>query len=432
MPTDASSSMDSGFDAAPPSDASNDAPSDAGGDAGLGFSLSFGPPIVVSTAAQREALGFRFGYVDGVLGAIDRGDAGYTFYASGHTEPPEAGTCTGPKATPDTQGSYRIGDDPTTITNNYGCEALVANSGSGAPDGGVTGAFDRDYVGGGPVFAVSNGSSVAHGLIYHAEFHWGPVCNGAPCFYGTLGLAFSTDGGVTFTKYGEIIQPAIARPDWIANHANESLSIGAGPFVLGDANGAPVDPPTADPATTYVYVYFDDFDPTNATPCANSQCLTVARALLKDLADAAFGVSGAKPASQLFSKYYASSSGSFASPAASGSTDDSVAGGHETAILPAVFEASSLYDRTLKKFLLAYRAKSAAIAIRTSSNAFSWPDGEISMATIDDDGGVRYPSLLGDLASAEVGSTSPYLFYTNGITTWPTSTFMLRRVVIGP
>jgi hypothetical protein len=424
---DAGSAQDATGDASGggPGDASMDATAD-------GPTLSFGPASVVSTAAERESLGFRFGYVDGVLGAINRGDAGYTFYVSGHTEPAEAGTCTGAHATPNTQGSYRIGVSPSSITTNYGCEALIANSGNVVPDGGLTGPFDRDYVGAGPVFAVSGGGSVAHGLLYHAEFHWGPTCNGAPCFYGTLGLAFSTDGGVTFTKYGEIVQPAISRSDWITNHSMESLSIGAGPFVVGDANGAPVDPPSADPTTSYLYVFFDDFDPTNAAPCTSNQCLTVARAKMQDLADAAFGAAGAKPASQLFSKYYASSAGLFGSPAASGSTDDSMPGGHETAILPAAFEASTLYDRTLNKFLLAYRSASAVIRLRTSSSAFVWPDAELSSATIDEDAGVRYPSLLGELASAEVGSKSPYIFYTNGVGTWPTSTFMLRHVVVSP
>jgi hypothetical protein len=107
-------------------------------------------------------------------------------------------------------------------------------------------------------------------------------------------------------------------------------------------------------------------------------------------------------------------------------------GGHETAILPAAFEASTLYDRTIDKFLLAYRSQSPTIRLRTSSNAFTWPDAELSTATIDEDAGVRYPSLLGELASAEVGSKSPYIFYTNGVGTWPTSTFTLRRVVIAP
>jgi hypothetical protein len=408
-------------------DAAAEASVDAG-DGGLGFTLSFSAPTVVAAATERASQGFKFGYVDGVLGGINKGDAGYEFVVSAHSEPAAAGTCNG---TPDTQGAYRIGLEPTSITTNFGCTAMIANSGDVVPDGSVLGAYDRDYVGGGPVFAVSNGSTVAHGLIYHSEFHWGPTCDGAPCFYGTLGLAFSTDGGITFTKYGEIIQPAISRPDWVTGHPATSLSVGAGPFVLGDVNGAPIDPTSAyAPASTYLYVLYDDYDTTNAAPCATSLCLTVARASMQDLADAAFGVVGAKPASQLFSKYYEGSTGNFGSAAASGSSDDSVAAGHETFVLPAAYEASALFDRPIDKFLLAYRNAGTTILIRSSSSVLSWPADELSTATIDEDAGVRYPSLLGELQSVEVGSTSPYIFYTNGLTTWPTSTFMLRQVIV--
>ena len=78
-----------------------------------------------------------------------------------------------------------------------------------------------------------DGGTPAVIMVYHAEFHWGPQCGAenAACFYGTLGLAFSFDDGATFQKLGEIVQPNISRPDWIADYPNESLAIGAGPFL---------------------------------------------------------------------------------------------------------------------------------------------------------------------------------------------------------
>jgi hypothetical protein len=435
---DAAPALDAtaGADASPSADSGTDATTaatDAGADAGaLNFTVTLSDPSVVSTHAQRAALGFRFGYVDGVMGAVNEGDAGYVFYASGRTALPEAGTCTGPAATPDTQGAYRIGVATDVITQNFGCRALVANSGDVVPDGGVLGAYDRDYVGGGPVLSLTNGTSHALALVYHAEFHWGPTCNNAPCFYGTLGMAVSVDGGATFTKLGEIVQPASARPAWISAHAGESLSIGAGPLVLGDDQGRPVDPATAAPASTYVYVFFDDFDPTNAAPCANAQCLTVARAALQDVMDAAFGAPGAKPSTQLFSKYHVGDlGGPFASPAASGSADDGTAGGHSTYVVSGAFEASVLFDRTIGKFILAYKSGGTTpIQLRTSSDVTSWPAAEIASAMVDEDGGVRYPSLVGEFANAAVGGPRAYLFYTNGLDAWATSTFMSRRVLV--
>jgi hypothetical protein len=426
--SDASVASDASEGSAP-SDASGPGDAEAGPakDAGT-FTLSLSDASVVSTYAQRAALGFRFGYVDGVLGAVNRGDAGYAFFVSGHTVA-DAGACPG---TPDTQGSYHIGVAPDVITQNFGCKALIADSENVVPDGGLTGPFDRDYVGGGPVLVLTHAGSRALALFYHAEWHWGPTCNGAPCFYGTLGLAFSTDDGQSFTKYGEIVQPAVSRPDWVSGHASTSLSIGAGPYLLGDANGGPVDPTGADPATSYVYVFFDDYDTTNAAPCANSQCLGVARASMQDLVSAAFGLAGAKSATALFSKYHTSDPGGpFTQPAASGSTDDTTAGGHYTAILSNTFEASTLYDRTAGAFFLAYR-QGGAIQLTTSTNVTSWPGGPVASVTIDDDAGVRYPSLMGEQPNAEVGATQPYIFYTNGTGTWPTSTFMSRRITVTP
>jgi hypothetical protein len=43
---------------------------------------------------------------------------------------------------------------------------------------------------------------------------------------------------------------------------------------------------------------------------------------------------------------------------------------------------------------------------------------------------VRYPSLVGELASAEIGATAPYLFYTAGLDSWANSTFMSRRIAV--
>ena len=430
---DVSGGLDAGAPAKPDTGENGpDAEADTGGDAAAAFTLSLSDASVVSTHEQRAALGFRFGYVDGVMGAVNHGDAGYVFFASGHTAFVDAGTCTGASATPDTQGGYRIGIAPDVITQNFGCHALVANSGDVVPDGGVLGAYDRDYVGGGPVLQLTRGTSHALALVYHSEFHWGPTCNSAPCFYGTLGLAASVDDGATFTKLGEIVQPAISRPDWIAGHPNESLSIGAGPFVLGDAQGLPVDPETADPASTFVYVFFDDFDPTNAAPCSNAQCLAVARASLQDVTDAAFGAANAKSATALFSKYYTGNPAApFASSAASGSADDASAGGHYTYVVSDAFEASTLFDRTMRKAILAYKSGGTTpIQLRTSSNLLSWPAAEVASANLDEDGGVRYPSLVGDLPNAEVGGGQPYLFYTNGLTDWEQSTFMSRRVIV--
>jgi hypothetical protein len=117
---------------------------------------------------------------------------------------------------------------------------------------------------------------------------------------------------------------------------------------------------------------------------------------------------------------------------ASGSTDDGIAGGHYPALLNGAFALSALYDQPIHKFLLAYRATSGAIASRTSSNVTSRPAAELSGVQLEEEAGVRYPSLMGEQSSAELGGTEPFLFYTNGLDDWKTSTFMSRRITVTP
>jgi hypothetical protein len=395
QPMDGSSSPNDGALA----DASSDVTS-GGPDGGVSFTITPGSEVTVATYAQRKALGFRFGFVDGVLGGLQEEGGSYEFFGSGDTWN-DAATCPG---TPGTQGAYRFGTQTDSITTNFGCTALLADRRGGPPltDGGVLGYFDRDYVGGGPVMRFTSGGRTGILMTYHAEFHWGPTCaGGAPCFYGTLGMAVSTDGGTTFESLGEIIQPYTSRPELVAMGAIEN-AIGAGPFVLGDANAHPVDPATADPSTTYLYVFFPDMDP--AVQCgASTQCLAVARSLLSDVIAAA--LAHTTPA---FKKFY---NGGFTEPGASGDPNDAVNSGHYTPILPvAGFSPTALYDRTIKQVLLA-TGETDSMAIRASATLTSFPAAtltSVSDANLEN----RYPSLIGDDPDTMVGGASPYLFFT--------------------
>lgn len=72
------------------------------------------------------------------------------------------------------------------------------------PAGAGTPAFDADYAGATSVFPASNGTDLL--MIYHAENHLysGTDYPGTP-FYAGIGIARSHDGGMTWTKEGEII-----------------------------------------------------------------------------------------------------------------------------------------------------------------------------------------------------------------------------------
>src|SRR5262249_54863558 len=126
----------------------------------------------------------------------------------------------------------------------------------------------------------------------------GPCASGSTlCFYGTLGMALSTDDGATFQKIGQIVQSHISRATFhTAPYLGGNVPIGNGPFVLGDAAGNAADPRTANPSQTYLYVLYVDNqqDLGVGDPCApGAACLAVARALLSDVIAAAFDQDGA-------------------------------------------------------------------------------------------------------------------------------------------
>jgi hypothetical protein len=72
------------------------------------------------------------------------------------------------------------------------------------PAGAGTTAFDADYAGPGSVFPAANGSDLL--MIYHAENHlFSGVDYPASPFYAGIGLARSSDDGMTWQREGEII-----------------------------------------------------------------------------------------------------------------------------------------------------------------------------------------------------------------------------------
>jgi hypothetical protein len=399
--------------------------------------ITVGPGVVVLPLGARGPLGFKFGPVDGVMGGVKLGPNHYRFFGSG--ESLNTAACSG---TPNTQGVYAFTGDlsasPPGFTTN--CTALLAPSGPPLETG-IVGNYDRNYLGGGPSLRVTHPDG-RRGvlLVYHSEIQWynDPPCNapGNPlCFYGTLGMAFSSDDGVTFQKLGLIIQSHISRATFhTPPYLGGNVPIGNGPFVLGDAAGHAVDPRTADPSQTYIYVFYVDNqeDLGGADPCAPAKdCLAIARAPLAGVIQAAFTGDGVTLRG-LFRKYY---NGGFTEPAAPpdpNSTDPANNAGRYTPVLKGQFSPSVLYDGATRQVILA-TVNAAHIQLRASANLLDWSQPPLAtLMEVAPHPEVRYPSLIGEQEDASVGGGRPWLFYSrepsNG--TWAQTEFMVARLQI--
>ncbi|MGD1074039.1 MAG: hypothetical protein ABSB15_28355 [Bryobacteraceae bacterium] len=145
-----------------------------------------------------------------------------------------------------------------------------------------------DYVGGGPVYRVPEGEPDAGNLliVYHAERPANP-------FWSWLGIAKSTDDGLTWQDLGLIISGTHPyTPEGV-------LDIGDGNLVVAN-----------DPVTgkRYFYIYFGQGCSINSTTrCSDFTYLSAARAPYEELLRAAFTNADTKtsfPATGMFLKYY--------------------------------------------------------------------------------------------------------------------------------
>ncbi len=382
------------------------------------FTISASSASTLLTQTQRTALGFQYGPPDGTIGVLLNGGT-YTFFMSARS----SSLCAG---TPLTQGTYRLGGALTAITAPYGCSAEITPSSHGDPNGYT---FDQNYAGGGPVLAVTSASGVAGILhIYHGEAHGGTCASSGFCNYASLGMAFSRDGGASFSKLGEIVQPYLTRPSVFAS--NQGIDVGGGTLVIADGNGQHIaNLATADPANTYLYVFYSDRDPSaaTATACNQTPCIAVARASLASvIADAFAGNTAAFPS--LFRKFY---NGAFTEPATSGDPNAAVLSGHYSAVVASAGSFPSvLYDASTQQYLIAYTTANNAIAIRHGSTLLAWSDPVLSAAITDGTNTILYPTLVGEGADPSMGDGSPWLFYLDATAwpQWPSATIVSRRL----
>ena len=380
------------------------------------FTVSASSESPVLTPSQRASLGFRYGPADGTIGALASGGS-FTFFMPATS----SSSCAG---SPSVTGTYRFGGSPGTFNASYGCSAVIR---PGSDPNGYT--FDRDYAAGGPVLSVTSASGASGVLhIYHGEYHGG-TCEGlGQCFYSSLGVALSNDGGATFSKLGEILQPYVARSTVLS--ANENLDVGGGTLVIADGSGQHIaNLAAADPNNTYLYVFYSDFDPAAGPTggCAQGTCLALARAPLATLLAQAFaGNTAAIPT--LFRKFY---KGAFTEPGTSRDPNAAANSGHYTPIIAAPGSFPSvLHDAATQRYLIAYTTDNSAIAMRHGSTLFSWSSPISSAAITGSSRSTLYPSLIGEGTDPATGNGNPLLFYVTASNwpDWTTATVVSRRL----
>ena len=234
-------------------------------------------PVVVATAAERLAAGQRseppltdtFDWPDTPLGII-KTDAGYEFFGSDggfHGQQAWEGEEVG------NNKSGSVVATSGTLDNPLGSRDPHNVSISPNPDPAVNPNYSSyGYMGGGPVFQIPQGLPHAGDLLvtYHAELP-------KDALYAALGLAASSDNGRHWKDLGEVVR------------LNQAYAVGLDGFEIGDG------PLVLSPDHKYFYLYFPDWlangtlHTTNANGGSTTTHVSVARALVNSVLEAAFG-----------------------------------------------------------------------------------------------------------------------------------------------
>lgn len=367
-------------------------------------------PVVFATREQLAGYRFAWGPSDGTFGAIPAGDGKLTFFATGGS----VFDCNQTRGA--NQGVFTFTGTLERVTGGDGCRKLFG-PGYGPP--GWT--FDRNYAGGGQVVRFAAGGKSGWLMPFHAEWWWDnparpdrkcAVGNGSSvrCFYGSLGLAISTDNGRSFKVAGEIVQPSQPRSVFMGGGKN--METGYGSFVVADANGKHLDNPPADPSSAYFYVFFGDSAPGLRGACASFICLGVARASYNELIAAALSGDPHRVA-RAFRKYDGASPDPWTQPATSDSPDNSGTAGTFAPLWTneAAYEAEVLYDRAFDVYLASYQFRTG-IKVRASHDLIHWSDA--IGPTIEEPGrNLVYPTLVGETGDPTIGGAAPRLYFSS-------------------
>lgn len=247
------------------------------------------------------------------------------------------------------------------------------------PSGAGTTAFDADYAGPGNIFPAANGVDLL--MVYHAENHLfsGVDSPGTP-FYAGIGLARSTDGGVTWQRQGQIIS---------AHDPQEATQ---------SSPGAGASTPTVVKADGFIYVIFREIDLQS-----NVKGFAIARAPI-----AGDGVAAS------WQKYY---QGAFSSPGLGGDFTPLALVLDPTA--PSDQRQPHLSFNTYLNQYLMTMVGNGGIYVLTSSDLLNWSDGMVVLPSQFPDSSITdsevhdwYPTLISpSTLSDRCTSQTGYVYY---------------------
>lgn len=263
-------------------------------------------------------------------------------------------------------------------------------------------------------------------MTFRGEYHWknpaqpdglcgagggGAFAGGVPCYYSTLGLAVSTDGGWNFKVAGESVQ--LSDPLSASKGGSINRNIGYGSLVVADEHGKHLDNPPPDPKTAYIYFFFVSSGTDLPGVCAQAQCPGVARARYEDVVSAV--LSGDPHAvAKLFHKYDAvSPDDPWSQPATGDSPDLSIGGGTFSPLYLGQGIQMVVYDRAFDVYLgaaMSFAAGRAAIVIRSSTDLIHWSD-PIGPPITDGSRSLSYFTLLGETGDPSIAGGEPRLYF---------------------
>jgi hypothetical protein len=365
--------------------------------------------------AQQEL--WKFGFVagpsDGPFGAIPLGQGRYRFLGTAWG---------GAKCPPDARKGGVFGFTGTLdrVTNGDGCRILI-RKGEGPP-GWI---FNANYSGGGQLIPLEDHGKRIWLMTFRGEYQWknparaDGLCGGGanpafaggvPCYYSTLGLAVSTDGGNSFKVAGESLQ--LTDPLTASKGTDTNRNIGYGSLVVADENGRHISNLAQDSRKAYVYLFFISSGKDLPGACKFAQCGGVARARYDDVVSAVFSANPYAVA-KLFRKYDTSSSDPWSQPGTGVSPDLSVGGGTFTPQFQGPGIGIVLYDRAFDVYLGAsesFATGHPAIVIRTSTDLIHWSE-PIGPPIDDGNRAVSYFTMLGDTEDPSIAGPEPRIYF---------------------